>query len=213
MYSASVPGYWRTSGSDDTHGERRERRTGPDRPRHEPAEEIHLELAREASARIDAEVDLRELAGLPDFGDVLPDLDRAVISWDAIGEPWMDPDDPDGERTAAAWRQLGYAVEVPAYRRRYARNLAYLLRCRLTHAKLEHRERTADGMLYQVRTGLIGENGRHAVLVTRWLVRGTDPERPGPPELLAAWPEPLPALPPGDSETSPESNPDRRSSA
>lgn len=204
-----MPGYWRTSGSDDADGERRERRAGPERPRHEPPEELHVELAREASARIDAEVDLGPLAGLPDFSDVVVGIDEAVIRWDAISDPWMDTDDPAGQSTAAAWQRLGYAVEVPAYRRRYARNLAYLLRQRLHSAKLERREETADGTVYQVRSGLIGENGRHAVLVTRWLVRDEpvrdelvrdDPERPPqPPELLAAWPEPLPALPPGNS--------------
>lgn len=147
--------------------------------------------------RIAAEVDLDTYADRPDFGSVVPDLEQPVLPPDAITDPWMDPHDADGAETARRWKWLGYAVDVPEYRLQYARNLGYLLRQQLVSAKLESSESTPDATVHQVRTGLIGENGRHAILVTRWLVRPT-----GRPELIAAWPEPSRELPATSSSES-----------
>jgi hypothetical protein len=159
-------------------------------------EDLCLDVAREWMERIDRELQHTELAQLPAFGPVLQGLAPPLIAYDTIYRPGMDPDDPDGRETADKWTELGYSLQVKGYRPLYAENIAYLLKVQLASAKIESKEDTPAGVVYQLRTGLIGENGRHAILVSRWLVRpGT--QRP---ELLRAWPEPLPALPSGDDQ-------------
>ena len=160
-------------------------------------EDVYLDVAREWKDRIDRELELEiaELAALPAFGTVLQGLADPVIAHDTIYRPGMDPDDAAGHETAEAWTELGYSLQVKGYRPLYAENLAYLLRVQLASARIESTEDTEDGTIYQVRTGLVGENGRHAILVSRWLVRH-DRNRP---ELLRVWPEPLSELPSGDT--------------
>lgn len=156
------------------------------------SEEALAEAARQWKERIDREFDASVLAGLPDFGPVIERLPQPEIPGHAIYRPWMDPDDEEGAATARVWADLGYAVRVPGYRPLFAESLAALLREQLRWAKVESRIDTPEGTRWRVRTGLVGPNGRHAVLVTVWLLR------PGgrAPELQQAWPEALPALPP-----------------
>lgn len=156
-------------------------------------EDLCLDVAREWKERIDRELhdELAALTQLAPFGPVLQGLAPPVIAYDTIYRPGMDPDDEAGRETAQAWTELGYSLQIKGYRPLYAENIAYLLRVQLASARIESQEDTPAGVVYQLRTGLIGENGRHAVLVSRWLVR-PDAQRP---ELLRAWPEPLPALP------------------
>ena len=155
-------------------------------------EEALAEAARQWKERIDREFDASVLAGLPDFGPVIERLPQPEIPGHAIYRPWMDPDDEEGAATARVWADLGYAVRVPGYRPLFAESLAALLREQLRWARVESRIDTPEGTRWRVRTGLVGPNGRHAVLVTVWLLR------PGgrAPELQQAWPEALPALPP-----------------
>ncbi|WP_460523798.1 DUF6883 domain-containing protein [Flindersiella endophytica] len=173
--------------------EQADRLRGPQLP-----EAFHLDLAREWKDHIDRELELQigeQAATLPEFGPVLQGLGDPVIAHDTIYRPGMDPDDPDGQETAEAWTDLGYSLQVKGYRPLYAENLAYLLRVQLASARIESTEDTDDGTIYQLRTGLIGENGRHAILVSRWLLRHGRQR----PELLRVWPEPFPELPSGDS--------------
>lgn len=84
---------------------------------------------------------------------------------------------------------MGYEVDDPAARRVAARDLSELI-CHdlLRGGKVARTDTLPDGEKHQVLNGFIGPNGRHATLVTGWLV--VDQGERSYPKLTTTWVQP-----------------------
>ena len=126
---------------------------------------------------------------LPDARDVLPNIQLAELDARKLSDYSLKPGHPGNNGKANGWRALGYDVDNPEGRRDAARELRGLI-CDelLARGKVAETRDTAYGPSHRVLSGLTGPNGRHATLVTCWLIE----ERAGlsVPRLTTAWVQP-----------------------
>jgi hypothetical protein len=126
---------------------------------------------------------------LPDARDVLPNIRLAELDARKLSDYSLKPGHPGNNGKADGWRALGYDVDNPEGRRDAARELRGLI-CDelLARGKVAETRDTAYGPSHRVLSGLTGPNGRHATLVTCWLIE----ERGGlsVPRLTTAWVQP-----------------------
>jgi hypothetical protein len=126
---------------------------------------------------------------LPAARDVLPNIQLAELDARKLSDYSLKPGHPGNNGKADGWRALGYDVDNPEGRRDAARELRGLI-CDelLARGKVAETRDTAYGPSHRVLSGLTGPNGRHATLVTCWLIE----ERAGlsVPRLTTAWVQP-----------------------
>jgi hypothetical protein len=126
---------------------------------------------------------------LADARDVLPNIQLAELDARKLSDYSLKPGHPGNNGKADGWRALGYDVDNPEGRRDAARELRGLI-CDelLARGKVAETRDTAYGPSHRVLSGLTGPNGRHATLVTCWLIE----ERAGlsVPRLTTAWVQP-----------------------
>jgi hypothetical protein len=126
---------------------------------------------------------------LPDARDVLPNIQLAELDARKLSDYSLKPGHPGNNGKADGWRALGYDVDNTDGRRDAARELRGLI-CDelLARGKVAETRDTAYGPSHRVLSGLTGPNGRHATLVTCWLIE----ERAGlsVPRLTTAWVQP-----------------------
>jgi hypothetical protein len=101
----------------------------------------------------------------------------------------LNPEHPGNNGKADGWRALGYDVDNPEGRRDAARELRGLI-CDelLARGKVAESRDTAYGPSHRVVSDLTGPNGRHANLVTCWLIE--DYAGLSVPRLTTAWVQP-----------------------
>jgi hypothetical protein len=101
----------------------------------------------------------------------------------------LNPEHPGNDGKANGWRALGYDVDSPEGRRDAARELhGPICDDLLAQGKVDQTRDTAYGPSHRVLSGLIGPNGRHATLVTCWLIDNR--VSPSFPQLTTVWVKP-----------------------
>ena len=112
---------------------------------------------------------------LPDARDVLPNIQMAELDGRKLSDYSLNPEHPGNNGKADGWRALGYDVDNPEGRRDAARELRGLI-CDelLARGKVAESRDTAYGPSHRVVSGLTGPNGKHANLVTCWLIEDPD---------------------------------------
>ena len=155
-----------------------------DDPRGEDARS--QDMAWRPARRADLPVSAREL---PNARDVLPNLDKAEIDERKFSEYSMNPSHPDNQGKAGGWRALGYDVDNPQARQKAARELRDLtLEELLATGKVAEVRDDSYGLRPRVISGIMGPNGKHATMVTCWLIE----DRSGTviPRLVTTWVQP-----------------------
>lgn len=125
----------------------------------------------------------------PDARDVLPNIQMAELDGRKLSDYSLNPEHPGNNGKADGWRALGYDVDNPEGRRDAARELRGLI-CDelLARGKVAESRDTAYGPSHRVVSDLTGPNGRHANLVTCWLIE--DYAGLSVPRLTTAWVQP-----------------------
>jgi hypothetical protein len=163
-------------GSHDAQGEQHSRVQAADR--HERAERMTREVALPASAR-----------DLPDAREILPNLHLAEVDRRKFSEYSLNPGHPHNGGKAEGWRALGYDVDSPQALSNAALDLREMIRDELlARGKVAETRDTPFGSTYKVLSAFTGPNGRHATLVTCWLVEGQSDD--SHPKLTTAWVQP-----------------------
>ncbi len=125
----------------------------------------------------------------PDARDVLPNIQMAELDGRKLSDYSLNPEHPGNNGKADGWRALGYDVDNPEGRRDATRELSGLI-CDelLARGKVAVSRDTTYGPSHRVVSDLTGPNGRHAHLVTCWLIE----DRAGlsVPRLTTAWVQP-----------------------
>jgi hypothetical protein len=169
---------YHTTGSvpHDAPGERHDRAESADR--------------RNRAERMTREVDLPgSVRDLPDAREILPNLRLAEIDERKFSEYSLNPGHPHNGGKAEGWRALGYDVDSPQARGEAARDLREMIRDELlARGKVAGSSDTPFGPAYKVLSAFAGPNGRHATLVTCWLVEGP-PDRSHP-RMTTVWVQP-----------------------
>jgi hypothetical protein len=126
---------------------------------------------------------------LPDARDVLPNIQLAELDGRKLSEYSLNPGHPGNNGKADGWRALGYDVDNSEGRRDAARELRGLI-CDelLARGKVAETRETAYGPSHRVLSDLTGPNGRHATLVTCWLIE--DRSGLSVPRLTTVWVQP-----------------------
>ena len=139
--------------------------------------------------RMAREVELRGNArDLPDARDILPNLHRTEVDRRKFSEYSLNPDHPGNAGKAEGWRALGYDVDNPKARQEAAQDLREIIRDELlVRGKVAKTRDTPFGPMHTILNGFIGPNGKHATLVTCWLV--ADQGDRNFPTLTTAWVE------------------------
>ena len=108
---------------------------------------------------------------LPNAKDILPNIELAELDTRKLSDYSLKADHPGNNGKANGWRALGYDVDNPEGRRDAARELRGLI-CDelLARGKVAKTTDTEYGPSHTVLSDLIGPNGRHATLVTSWLI-------------------------------------------
>jgi hypothetical protein len=140
--------------------------------------------------RMTREVELpAHVRELPDARDVLPNLHWAEIDRRKFSEYSLKPDHPQNNGKAEGWRALGYDVDNPQARREAAQDLRDMIADELLRrGKVAETRDTPFGPTHKILNGFIGPNGKHATLVTCWLV--ADQGERGFPKLTTTWVQP-----------------------
>ena len=133
------------------------------------------------------EVDLpARVRNLPDAREILPNLRLAEVDRRKFSEYSLNPGHPHNGGKAEGWRALGYDVDSPQARGDAARDLREIIRDELlARGKVAEARDTPFGPTYKVLSAFSGPNGRHATLVTCWLVE-SQPDRSYP-KLTTVW--------------------------
>ena len=126
---------------------------------------------------------------LPNARDVLPNIQLAELDDRKLSEYSLNPGHPGNNGKAGGWRALGYDVDTPEGRRDAARELRGLI-CDelLARGKIAETRDTVYGPTHRVLSDLTGPNGRHATLVTCWLIENRSSV--SVPRLTTAWVQP-----------------------
>lgn len=126
---------------------------------------------------------------VPDARDVLPNIEMAELDGRKLSDYSLKPEHPGNNGKADGWRALGYDVDNPEGRRDAARELRGLI-CDelLARGKVAESRDTTYGLSHRVVSDLIGPNGRHANLITCWLI--VDRAGLSVPRLTTAWVQP-----------------------
>jgi len=126
---------------------------------------------------------------LPDARDVLPNIQMAELDGRKLSDYSLNPEHPGNNGKADGWRALGYDVDNPEGRRAAARELRGLI-CDelLARGKVAESRDTAYGPSHRVVSDLTGPNGRHANLITCWLIE--DCAGLSVPRLTTVWVQP-----------------------
>lgn len=126
---------------------------------------------------------------LPDARDVLPNTEMAELDGRKLSDYSLNPEHPGNNGKADGWRALGYDVDDPEGRRDAARELRGLI-CDelLPRGKVAESRDTTYGPSHRVVSDLTGPNGRHANLITCWLI--VDRAGLSVPRLTTAWVQP-----------------------
>jgi hypothetical protein len=145
---------------------------------HERAEQISREVELPASTR-----------DLPEARDILPNLHLVEVDRRKFSEYSLNPDHPQNNGKAEGWRALGYDVDSPQARNDAAQDLHEVIRDELLACgKVVETRDTKYGPTHRVLSPFIGPNGRHATLVTCWIV-DSQPDHSHP-KLTTAWVQP-----------------------
>jgi hypothetical protein len=131
----------------------------------------------------------RNTRDLPDARDVLPNIEMAELDGRKLSDYSLNPEHPGNNGKADGWRALGYDVDSPEGRRHAARELRGLI-CDelLARGKVAESRDTTYGPSHRVVSDLTGPNGRHANLITCWLI--VDHAGLSVPRLTTAWVQP-----------------------
>jgi hypothetical protein len=126
---------------------------------------------------------------LPDARDVLPNIEMAELDDRKLSDYSLNPEHPGNNGKADGWRALGYDVDNPEGRGDAARELRGLI-CNelLPGGKVAESRETTYGPSHRVLSDLTGPNGRHANLVTCWLIE--DRAGVSVPRLTTVWVQP-----------------------
>jgi hypothetical protein len=126
---------------------------------------------------------------LPDARDVLPNIQMAELDGRKLSDYSLNPEHPGNNGKAEGWRALGYDVDTPEGRRDAVEELRGMI-CEelLARGKVTESRDTAYGPSHRVLSDLTGPNGRHANLVTCWLIE--DRDGLDVPRLTTTWVQP-----------------------
>jgi hypothetical protein len=126
---------------------------------------------------------------LPDARDVMPNIEMAELDGRKLSDYSLNPEHPGNNGKADGWRALGYDVDNPEGRGDAARELRGLI-CDelLARGKVAESRDTKYGPSHRVVSDLTGPNGRHANLITCWLI--VDRAGLSVPRLTTAWVQP-----------------------
>jgi hypothetical protein len=126
---------------------------------------------------------------MPAARDVLPNIRLAELDDSKLGGYSLNPDHPGNDGKANGWRALGYDVDSREGRHDATRELGGLLRNELlVSGKVEKTRDTEYGPSHTVLSGFTGPNGRHATVVSCWLIE--DREGVSVPKLTTTWAQP-----------------------
>jgi hypothetical protein len=148
-------------------------------------------LARaDRAERMSREVELpASVRGCPEAREVLPNLRLAEVDPRKLSEYSLNPVHPQNGGKAEGWRALGYDVDSPKARSEAAEDVRELIRDGLlARGRVTETRDTLFGSAYKVLNGFTGPNGRHATLVTCWLVE--EQSNRGFPKLTTVWVQP-----------------------
>lgn len=166
--------------------------TGPGPHETRGEQHAHAEIVgrRERAERMTREVDLpASVRDLPDAREILPNLRLAEIDRRKFSEYSLNPAHPHNGGKAEGWRALGYDVDSPQARDEAAWDLREMIRDQLlARGKVAEARDTPFGPTYKVLSPFTGPNGRHATLLTCWLVEGQSDR--SHPKLTTAWVQP-----------------------
>lgn len=163
------------------------------RQRDAPGEQhprVHAGDRRERAEQISREVELpASVRDLPEAREILPNLHLVEVDKRKFSEYSLNPDHPHNNGKAEGWQALGYDVENPQARNDAAQDLHDMIRDELlARGKVVETRDTKYGPTYRVLNPFIGPNGRHATLVTCWIVE-SQPDHTHP-KLTTAWVQP-----------------------
>lgn len=150
-----------------------------------------LGLARaDRAGRMSREVELpASVQARPEAREVLPNVRLAEVDPRKLSEYSLNPEHPKNGGKAEGWRALGYDVDNPKARGEAAEDVRELIRDGLLACgKVTETRDTPFGSAYKVLNGFSGPNGRHATLVTCWLVE--DQSDRGFPKMTTVWVQP-----------------------
>jgi hypothetical protein len=95
----------------------------------------------------------------------------------------MKADHRDNKGKWRAWTNVGYDIATPADRQLATRDVLSQLNAQLPVAKATLTQRTPHGPVFEVKSEIVGPNGRHDTLVTHWQFdNGSDA-----PRLITNW--------------------------
>jgi hypothetical protein len=125
----------------------------------------------------------------PEAREVLPNLRLAEVDPRKLSQYSLNPEHPQNGGKAEGWRALGYDVDSPKARSEAAEDVRELIRDGLLACgRVTETRDTPFGSAYKVLNGFTGPNGRHATLVTCWLVE--DQSDRDFPKLTTVWAQP-----------------------
>ena len=144
---------------------------------------------RERAEQILREVELStSVRDLPEAREILPNLHLVEVDKRKFSAYSLNPDHPNNNGKAEGWQAPGW-MWSPQARSDAAQVLHEVIRDELLACgKVVETRDTKYGPTYRVLSPFIGPNGRHATLVTCWIVE-SQPDHSHP-KLTTAWVQP-----------------------
>jgi hypothetical protein len=115
--------------------------------------------------------------------DHLPNVERAVVDPRKFQDYSMRAEHRENRGKWQAWANMGYDIGTPADRQAATRDVISQLNAQLPDVKATLTQRTPHGTTFEVKSEIVGPNGRHGTLVTLWQFdNGSDA-----PRLVTNW--------------------------
>ncbi|MFQ6043636.1 MAG: DUF6883 domain-containing protein [Candidatus Poribacteria bacterium] len=105
---------------------------------------------------------------LPEQIRPLPNYDQAIIDTAKFTEYSMNPHHPENQGKADGFKQLSYDVDTSEGRIAAMQDVVAQLRAKLQESPAILSRQTFYGLRYEVRTEIVGPNGKTGTLVTLW---------------------------------------------
>jgi hypothetical protein len=100
--------------------------------------------------------------------DHLPNAERANVDLAKFRDYSMNREHPQNDGKWKAWADLGYSIDSPEDRAAAAKDVSAQLSAQLAAASATLTSKTQYGPRIEVRTEVVGPNGRTGTLVTLW---------------------------------------------
>ena len=151
---------------------------------------VQADDRRERAEQISREVELPASTwDLPEVREILPNLHLVEVDKAKVQRVLAEPRSSAEQWESRGWRALGYDVDNPQARSDAAQDLNEVIRDELLACgKVVETRDTKYGPTYRVLSPFIWPNGRHATLVTCWIVE-SQPDHSHP-KMTTAWVQP-----------------------